>query len=235
MYKIFSLGDSAICIQYEQVISQTLHANIINDYEKLLTEKFDFVKDIIPAYCSISIIYDFEKVKFISKKKSAFSFIKNWVLNCLQKTITPKIITREIKEIPVCYHKTFALDTENISANKNISIQELIELHYSKTYHVFMIGFLPGFPYMGLVDEKISFPRLNSPRNFIEAGSVGIAGFQTGIYPLNSPGGWNIIGKTPLQILNPNLSNPCLINSGDQIKFVPISLSEFNQLNQHEH
>jgi inhibitor of KinA len=111
-----------------------------------------------------------------------------------------------------------------------MSIEEIIQLHLSKNYRVYMIGFLPGFPYMGSVNERIATPRKNTPGTKIPAGSVGIAGEQTGIYPLDSPGGWNIIGRTPINLFDTASDQPCLLQPGDMVQFHLISLDEFNQI-----
>jgi inhibitor of KinA len=119
----------------------------------------------------------------------------------------------------------------NISNEKEISVEEIIELHHQVNYRVYMLGFLPGFPYLGQVNNQIATPRKATPET-VTAGSVGIAGNQTGIYPFNSPGGWNIIGQTPQTLFYPQLKDPCLFHPGDLVKFVPITLEEFNELKQ---
>jgi inhibitor of KinA len=130
-------------------------------------------------------------------------------------------------KIPVCYAKRFAPDLEELAAGKNLTVANVIHLHTASTYRVYMIGFLPGFPYMGKVDSCIATPRRSSPRTGIPAGSVGIAGQQTGIYPLSSPGGWNIIGRTPLQLFDKNRDHPVLLQPGDNITFYSITEDEF--------
>ena len=134
--------------------------------------------------------------------------------------------SRNIK-IPVCYSAKYALDLQEISKQKNLATDEIVRLHTTKKYRVYMIGFLPGFAYMGEVDEAIAFPRKAQPRKIVEAGSVGIAGSQTGIYPLDSPGGWQIIGKTPIQIFNKEKADPVLLQPGDEIEFYSITEDEF--------
>lgn len=228
---ILPLGDQALCIQYPQLINEALHQKIMLDYKKLILYKTPFITDIIPAYCSISIIYNFEKILKFTNTNNIIQYISEWIMNTIQKPSEKKLKENKLIEIPVCYHNSFALDIQRISDGNNIPVEELIQQHSSKNYRVFMLGFLPGFPYMGLVPSSISFPRLTNPRTIVETGSVGIAGEQTGIYPLQSPGGWNIIGRTPLQLFNSESSNPCLLNPGDTVQFVPISLEEFNHLN----
>ena len=132
--------------------------------------------------------------------------------------------------IPVCYDKTVGLDIESVAQIHNLTIQEVIELHTAITYRVFMNGFLPGFAYMGIVDPSIQTPRHESPRPVVKAGSVGIAGVQTGIYPSDSPGGWQIIGKTPVPLIDENEN--ILLKPGSFVKFNAISLFEFEKLNK---
>ena len=131
--------------------------------------------------------------------------------------------------IPVCYDDEFAIDLPWIAEQKNLTREEIVLLHSSRQYHVYMLGFLPGFSYMGEVDERIVVPRKPEPLP-ISAGSVGIAGKQTGIYPLNSPGGWQIIGRTPLKMFNKDNDEPCLLKAGDSVEFYSITIDEFNHI-----
>ena len=137
--------------------------------------------------------------------------------------------TRKIK-IPVCYDVCFGIDLQEMSNQKQISIEELIQLHTAQTYRVYMIGFLPGFAYMGRVHETLITPRKVQPRRTVEAGSVGIAAEQTGIYPFASPGGWNIIGQTPLQLFNLKRNEPVLLQAGDEVQFERININTFYQI-----
>jgi inhibitor of KinA len=127
----------------------------------------------------------------------------------------------------VCYAERFALDLEELVQQKHLSKQEIIQLHTSITYRVYMIGFLPGFAYMGEVDEKIAMPRRQQPRTAVPEGSVGIAGAQTGIYPFTSPGGWNIIGRTPLKLFDKDKEEPTFFKPGDEVTFYSITEDEF--------
>jgi inhibitor of KinA len=129
--------------------------------------------------------------------------------------------------IPVCYAKTFAPDLEDLALQNKISQEEVIRIHTSATYRVYMIGFLPGFAYMGRVDERIVTPRRSQPRTMVPAGSVGIAGEQTGIYPFASPGGWNIIGQTPVALFDVKRKQPVLLQPGDEVTFYSITEHEF--------
>lgn len=134
---------------------------------------------------------------------------------------------RKIVPIPVCYGGEFGPDLENVAAHAGLTEDEVISLHTGRDYLIDMLGFLPGFAYLGGLDERLHTPRLASPRTRIEPGSVGIGGAQTGIYPLASPGGWQIIGRTPLKPYDPDREEPILYSAGEYLRFVPITPDEY--------
>ena len=148
--------------------------------------------------------------------------------------VSEKLNENEIIRIPVCYDKRFGIDLENISKRNKISAEKIIEKHSEEIYRVYCLGFLPGFAYMGKVKEQIQIARHPRPRQEVLAGSVGIAGLQTGIYPMNSPGGWQIIGRTPFKIFDPNPNILTKIKVGNRIQFYPITLMEFENLNEYK-
>jgi inhibitor of KinA len=162
--------------------------------------------------------------------QSVSSLIKKWMEVNLTEHVNDTGANKKEIIIPVCYDKTLGLDIESVAQKHNLTIQEVIELHTATTYRVFMNGFLPGFAYMGIVDPSIQTPRHESPRPIVKAGSVGIAGVQTGIYPSDSPGGWQIIGKTPVPLIDENEN--ILLKPGSFVKFNAISLFEFEKLNK---
>lgn len=137
--------------------------------------------------------------------------------------------TTNVIAIPVCYDPTLHNDLLAMAQQTNLRVEEIVELHSAATYHIYMLGFLPGFAYMGSVDERIALPRKAAPVP-VKAGAVGIAGTQTGIYPTASPGGWNIVGYTPLQMFDAIREPACLLQPGQQVRFVPVSLSDFKSL-----
>jgi inhibitor of KinA len=162
--------------------------------------------------------------------QSISSLIKKWIEDNLTEHVNDTWANKKEIIIPVCYDKTLGLDIESVAQKHNLTIQEVIELHTATTYRVFMNGFLPGFAYMGIVDPSIQTPRHESPRPIVKAGSVGIADVQTGIYPSDSPGGWQIIGKTPVPLIDENEN--ILLKPGSFVKFNAISLFEFENLNK---
>jgi len=187
------------------------------------------VLDIIPAYCSITIVYDL----FLLRKQTsglAYDFIKDEIEKEIKKVNWKSESRPKALEIPVCYDELLAPDLSSLAKEKKLSVEKIIQKHSNKTYRVHMIGFLPGFAYLAKVDKSISMPRKSKPAVLVKAGSVGIAGEQTGIYPLDSPGGWNIIGRTPLQLFSAKRKDPVLLKAGDEVRFTPITLKEFHQL-----
>lgn len=186
----------------------------------------------VPAYASLAVFYDLWQVKESSDDTiTAFEKVTAY-LEKLIGGIADDVSTtdRRTISIPVYYNGE---DLSFVAAGRGLTEQELVRIHCEKVYRVFMIGFLPGFAYMGPVDERIATPRHASPRLAVKPGSVGIAGTQTGIYPITSPGGWQLIGQTPVKIFDPAKEQPCLLRAGDSVQFVSISKQEFEKLNEY--
>ena len=228
MIQIYPLGDSALTISFADVIDETINQQVLVLFHSLIQEKIIGATDIIPAYSSLTVIYDLIEIK--KHHHNAFDFVHQQIKNVVQKQQQHIVSKYRFIKIPVCYDAIFALDIIELAEQKNIAVDEFIRLHTQKKYRVYMIGFLPGFAYMGKVDEQIATPRKSTPRTNIVAGSVGIAGEQTGIYPFDSPGGWNIIGRTPIKMFDIKKEQPTFLQAGDEVEFVPISVEEFNKL-----
>jgi inhibitor of KinA len=228
-YSITPLGDSALIIEWEQEITLPVHAQVMQAFHYLQSLQLPYVTDLIPAYASLSVLYNAVQIRE-EAKRPAFIWLKDLLTNALQQTTTVTTSPPRQLQIPVCYHPSLGIDITEMAKQKNITTNDIITLHSAGTYTVYMLGFLPGFPYMGKVHTTLATPRLKQPRLQVAAGSVGIAGEQTGIYPLVSPGGWNIIGQTPIRLFDAALDDPCYCRPGDQVQFVPISLEEFHQL-----
>jgi inhibitor of KinA len=198
----------------------------------LLQQPFAGMIETIPAYCTLTVVYDVLAVK---KNGTAGQTAAAKVRQYLEELFTAATTIHQPKsviKIPVCYAAEFALDLTAMCAAKNLSAQQMIELHTSSAFTVYMIGFMPGFPYMGIVPEALQAPRMAVPRTQVPAGSVGIAGAQTGIYPFASPGGWNIIGQTPVKLFDAQRQKPCLLQAGDNVQFYAIDTAEFHHLKQ---
>jgi inhibitor of KinA len=226
-YRIFPLGDAAVTIDFGNVIDDTINQKVLALFYQLSNDPLHGMIEAIPAYSSITVYYDvYNTSKKIPAGKTVYEFISEQLHLRLQQPVPENETISELVTIPVCYEKEFAPDIEYLAREKNISVDEVIHIHTSKQYRVYMLGFLPGFSYMGEVDEKIVLPRKPQPVT-VAAGSVGIAGKQTGIYPLVSPGGWQIIGRTPLKLYSAEKEKPALLKAGDTVQFISISKNEF--------
>lgn len=229
-YHIFSLGDAAITIDYGNCIDEIVNKEVLARYHQLQQRPLPGMIEAVPAYSSLTIYYDVPSLK---KKMAPGHTVFEWMQQQLQERLQQPIEHYETKErlikIPVCYDDEFAPDIHQLAAIKNITVDDVIQIHTSKNYKVHMLGFLPGFAYMGEVDEKISIPRKLQPINIV-AGSVGIAGKQTGIYPFASPGGWQIIGRTPVKLFNAEKKEPTFLKAGDIVQFYLITKNEFNKI-----
>jgi len=194
---------------------------------------FPGLRDIIVAYSSVTVFYD--PVEMDVKQPAATGGVYKYVRRLLEEawaaTGTPDLIpfTGEPVRIPVCYGGAYGPDLEELCKLKNMPPEDIIALHCASIYRVYMIGFLPGFPYLGRLDPRLEAGRKQRPAPVV-AGGVGIAGNQTGIYPVNSPGGWQIIGRTPTRLFDPAATPPVKLSIGDRIRFYPVSPEEFRAL-----
>ncbi len=221
---IVPLGDAALLVQFQNSMDPAVHARVMQLFGQLQNAPA-FIKDVVPAYCSLTVHYDV--VALYDERTSAFENLKQFLQTLLQNDDCATPLEQRLIRIPVCFASPFAPDLESLAEQKNLSVADFVQIFITTTYTVYMIGFLPGFAYMGKVDSRIAAPRKSSPRQNVEAGSVGIAGEQTGIYPLDSPGGWNIIGRTPLSLFNKAEKNPVRLRPGDSVTFYPITENEF--------
>ncbi len=221
--KIFPLGDNCVTVDFGNELSIELNNKAISLANHFANTPFPGFIEAVPAYSSLSIFYSVIDVRqSFSEFITAFAAIKWLVQASLQyPDEILEVETRSI-EIPVDFSDHAALDINFIAEHSDMPPADVIDLFTSTTYRVYMLGFLPGFAYMGDVDQRIAVPRKDSPRTKVPKGSVGIASRQTGIYPLESPGGWQIIGQTNLELFSPNSDSPCLLAPGDEVHFVPV-------------
>jgi len=223
MIKIQEFGDGALLINFEQKIDAQIH-HLVKSYFHLINDLTEVTYQ-IPAYCSITVVFDEYQTSFQQLKTK----IEKLELPPEESHSNFKTI-----EIPVCYEKEFAPDMDELSQHLKLSPEEIISLHTSETYDVYMMGFLPGFPYLGKLPKTLECKRKATPRKLVKAGSVGIAGTQTGIYPSDAPGGWQLIGQTPISIFNPHQEEAFLMKMGDKIQFTSISAEEFKNIQQND-
>jgi inhibitor of KinA len=225
--KIFPLGDSAVTIELGNHISEELNFTVLAMRQWLLANGFEGMTDVIMAYSSLTIYYDPLVVrKHTNPVQPAFEFVKSRLEKAFEMAEIKRDPPGDIIHIPVCYEEGFGTDLDFLASEKKLAKAEVIRLHTSSVYRVYMLGFLPGFTYMGEVAGPLITPRKHKPVQ-VTAGSVGIAGSQTGIYPLNSPGGWQIIGRTPIRLFDPFADIPVKLKTGDQVKFHAITKNEF--------
>lgn len=217
-YRIFPLGDHALTIEFGNEISDALNAKAQSLADWFESNPFPGFVEAFPAYSSITISYDTLKVRK-AFGADAFETVRSFAIKGIDESHNLESGESRLFEIPISFGHDAALDLESIAGAKNLSREAVIEIFLSKVYRIYMIGFLPGFPYMGKVDERIAVPRKQSPRLRVPKGSVGIAGGQTGIYPMESPGGWQIVGRTNLEIFTPQDDPPCLLRPGDEVRF----------------
>lgn len=232
-FTIYPLGDHAITIEFGNEINLDTNQNVIALFHFFQSNPFKGLKDLVPAYTTLTIVYDIIQIKkHCAATQTAYDWLEQHIVHILQtQQLQFTQITRSIK-IPVCYHPTVAPDIVRLADEHKLTVDEVITLHTGTTYHVYMLGFLPGFPYMATVHEKLVTPRKDNPRKMVPAGSVGIAGSQTGIYPFASPGGWQLIGRTPIKIFDVQRKEAALLQPGDEVTFYSISLKEFNHQQQ---
>ena len=213
-------GENAALVEWPNEVSEHILDDILQFSYSLKNEFLDASEwELVPAYNSLTLIHRKDALDFAGLKKN----LKSWYSKKGKKVFIEQFLWR----LPVCYHLDFGIDLQDVSDGLGKSIAEIVLLHTQQTYTVYGIGFLPGFMYLGGLPASLETPRRKTPRLKVEKGSVGLAGKQTGIYPQESPGGWNIIGKCPIPIFDVTKEEPCFVNVGDKIQFYSISKAEY--------
>ncbi len=218
----YQFSERSILVEWPQKIDESILDDVLMFKNHLLKSNTKVILDINNAYNSILIVYKLT----IDNINDEISRLKTYYLDriSIKKSVTT------LWKIPVCYDEKFGLDLEDISSKNKLSKSDIIRIHSEQIYTVFFIGFLPGFLYLGGLDNRLHFPRKKTPRSQVEKGAVAIGHHQTGIYPNQSPAGWNIIGNSPINFFDPALSEPCFAKPGDQMQFIPISLEEHTKI-----
>ncbi|MFY0605120.1 MAG: 5-oxoprolinase subunit PxpB [Cyclobacteriaceae bacterium] len=216
---ITSLGESTVLIDWDsQLINDALLQHIMNWKHTIETELGEAIVECIPAYSSLGVVYDSERFDFAELKVKLENLTIDQEHNKASKTW----------QVPVCYDEAFSVDLSAYCQSKSLSRERVIKLHTQNSYRIHFFGFLPGFMYLGGLTEELHLPRKSTPSRQIVPGSVAIGGKQTGIYPSHSPGGWHVIGNTPVSLFDPSKSPPVPFDIGDRIQFVPIGLDEYH-------
>jgi inhibitor of KinA len=222
-YRIVPAGDAALIVEFEERIDPIVNAQTIAVADALQSASLGGVRDVVPTFRSVAVYFDPLRTNYDA------------LIAAIEAAATrpPPDVSHDPHpvRIPVCYGgDDFGPDLGRVAAFAHMSDTEVIRAHAGVTYRVFMVGFVPGFAYMGVVDPRIAMPRHSTPRVRVPLGSVGIAGVQTGVYPAETPGGWQVIGRTPVKPFDAQRPEPFLLKAGDSVEFFPIEREEFTRL-----
>ncbi len=234
-WTIHPLGDSAVLIEFGQEIHGDILGRIQTAAHQIEQDPFPGWIECVPSYTTLAVYYDLAVLSLINRSGNTGIYEK--VCQLIEQRLI-MALTQEKKQqtrvvdIPVCYGGEYGPDLQLVADRNGLTTDQVIQIHASGDYTVYAIGFAPGFPYMGGMSPQIAAPRKQTPRLTIPAGSVGIAGEQTGIYPLDTPGGWQLIGRTPVRLFDPKQTPPALLQSGDKVRFIPIPVEEYIRLGQ---
>lgn len=216
------LGDQCLLVRFGHCISEEVNQLVINFARSVVDEDIEGIVEVVPAYAEVAVYYNALYISY----SEVLTFLKK-----LSVTNMPEVgYQRKIVRIPVCYGGEFGPDIKHVADHNGITVDDVIKIHSAAVYPVYMLGFTPGFCYLGDMSDSISCPRKERPRLSVPAGSVGIAGGQTGIYPLETPGGWQLIGQTPLELFDAQREPKVLVRAGDAIQFHAINQAEFDEV-----
>lgn len=227
MLKFITCSDTAFLVALGDTINQEVHTQVIAFYNTLKQSSPKGVVALVPTYCAVMVVYD-PIVTSPNRLQSQLQYLAD----CTEgDNLAPNT---QVIEIPVCYGGDYGPDLTKVAQHCGLTPEEIIELHSGVEYPIFMIGLSPGFPFLGGLDPKLHTPRLGTPRTRVPAGSIGIADAQTGIYPVESPGEWQLIGRTPLQLFRPKHAVPFRYQVGDRLRFVSIEKEEYLEIQTRE-
>lgn len=217
--RIVPAGDSALVVEFEERIDPAVNARAIALADVIQASGIAGIRDVVPTFRSVAVYFDPLRVDY----DTLLALLERSVEAAPAVTAAPPAVVR----VPVCYGGELGPDLAEVAAFARASEDEVVRLHAATTYRVFMLGFVAGFAYLGTVDPRIAMPRQSTPRVRVPLGSVGIAGVQTGVYPAETPGGWRLIGRTPVKPFDPHRSAPFLMKAGDSVQFYAISRAEY--------
>lgn len=215
-------GDRGLLVEYGDAIDPDVNTKVRVMARAIEQEQLNGLLELVPTYRSLMILYDLA-VTDPTRLTGAVRALEGRLSDI-------EIPAPDRVEIPVCYGGEFGPDMTHVGRRHGLTERQVIDRHAGTVYRVYLIGFTPGFPYMGILPHELRVPRLETPRTMVPAGSVGIANEQTGIYPVDSPGGWNIIGRTPFRLFDPMRQVPFLLKAGDLVRFVPIGRDEYDRM-----
>lgn len=240
-WRIYPLGDRAVTVRFGTELTEQTARGVVALKTSLEGMPIPGLEELVPAYVTLTVYYDPELVRrLVPIRPSSFGTISEQVSDMIRERLEQLDLTVEdaysaIVEVPVCYEEPYAPDMGFVADHAGMTVEEVIRLHQSVTYRVFMTGFVPGFPYLGEVDRRLQVPRRREPRLRVASGSVALAGRQTGIYPMETPGGWQVIGRTPLTLFDVRRSPCCLLTAGMRVRFRRIGKEDLESLSEPWH
>lgn len=227
MPRIVPLGDAAVLAEFSESLDLAVNARIQQLAEAIRRRRVDWIGDVVPALGSLALHFDPERYSLdVSPLEAATALIKE----CLARRLPDLSELARTVEVPVCHDAEFAPDLSEVAERCHLTVEEVIQRHCASPHRVLMVGFAPGHPYIGGLDEKLSVPRRATPRPSVVAGSIAIANTQSVVYPFTISGGWNVIGRTPLPIFDARREPPALMAPGDRVKFTAIGREEFDRI-----
>jgi inhibitor of KinA len=222
------LGDHAVTITLGDTIDEATHRLVRAVCTTITANRPRGVVELVPAFASVTVHYDPQRIGNAPDRR-AYSILVEALERLLEDVRAEDVAPPHVVEIPVCYGGELGPDLEEVASRRGLTAEEVVHIHAAGDYLVYMVGFMAGFAYLGGLDDRIATPRRSTPRKAVPAGTVGIGGNQTGVYPLESPGGWNLIGRTPLRVFDLKREAASLLATGDRVRFQPISLAEFRR------
>ncbi len=224
-FRILTAGEQGIVVEFGDTIDAKINARVHQAARRIQNDLRAFVREVVPTYRSLLVYFEPLKIG-----RTALTGKIEALLHVMEEV--EEVAGSRIVKIPVCYGGEFGPDLAFVAAHNGLTPEEVVKIHSEVLYQVYMLGFTPGFPYLGGMSERIATPRLAQPRTIIPAGSVGIAGAQTGLYPIESPGGWQLIGRTPVRAFQAGAEQPFLFAAGDRLQFEPITAAEYERIAQ---
>jgi inhibitor of KinA len=226
------MGDRCVIIEFESRVDPEINARLRSVAEYLLTHPIEGVVDVVPAFTTVAVHYRPEALANSLPQETPYRRLCRLIESALAEGVAGTHASARMVEVPVCYGGEFGPDLDEVAVQSKLTPQQVIELHAASKHQVYMLGFAPGFPYLGGLDPRLEMPRRATPRTKVPAGSVAIAREQSAIYSIETPGGWNILGRTPLRLFTPETDPPCLLLPGDNVRFVPITAEQFKDMHE---
>jgi inhibitor of KinA len=224
------LGDRALLLELGGRADPLTVSRVRALAEYLGQQELPGVLDLVPALCTLGVHYDPETWRDDTGKHSPYENLVEKIQDVLPDPDSLAVTDGHLYEVPVCYDGEYGEDLPSFARAHDLARKQVVEIHSASVYTVYMLGFAPGFVYLGQLDERLVSPRRDTPRASVPAGSVAVANQYTGIYPASLPGGWHIIGRTPLQLFDLSRDRPSLLSAGDRVRFVPVSAARFREL-----